>query len=84
MLPFASVRYRHIGDARGIAVRAVADARFRTSIRRRDAYVRGRWSKKFEPIVDDVDALMADPALEDAFDDIGEHGEAACGVSLED
>ena len=39
---------------------------------------------KFEPILDDVDALMADPALEDAVDDIGEHGEAACGVSLED
>ncbi len=39
---------------------------------------------KFEPILDDLDALMEDPALEDAFDDIGEHGEAACGVSLED
>lgn len=40
--------------------------------------------QKFEPIVDDVDALMADPALEEAFDGISEHGEAACGVSLED
>jgi len=40
--------------------------------------------RKFEPIIDDLDALMADPALEDAVDDIGEHGEAACGVSLED